>query len=104
MFPREVISTGSLVLRPPSQADLDAIVRTCDDPVTARFLFALPSPYTRQDALDYLRAAESRWQEGGAEFTITENGRYVGAIGVRPPDQWGVAEIGYLAAPWARGK
>jgi RimJ/RimL family protein N-acetyltransferase len=104
MFPREVISTGSLVLRPPSDADAEAIVRACDDPVTARFLYVLPSPYTLQDARDYLRAAEAKWADGGAEFTITENGRYVGAIGVRPPDAWGVAAIGYLAAPWARGK
>jgi RimJ/RimL family protein N-acetyltransferase len=104
MFPREVISTGSLVLRPPSGSDAEAIVRACDDPVTARFLYALPSPYTLQDASAYLRAAEAKWADGGAEFTITENGHYVGAIGVQPPDPWGVATIGYLAAPWARGK
>ncbi|WP_219460713.1 GNAT family N-acetyltransferase [Nonomuraea rhizosphaerae] len=104
MLPREVISTGPLILRKPSQSDVEAITRTCDDPVTARFLFSLPSPYTRADAMEYLRAAETRWLDGGAEFTITENGRYVGAIGARPPDRWGVSEIGYLAAPWARGK
>ena len=28
---------------------------------------------------------------GRREFTITENGHYVGAIGVQPPDPWGVA-------------
>ncbi|MFD1543018.1 GNAT family N-acetyltransferase [Nonomuraea guangzhouensis] len=92
------------MLRRPADSDAEAIVRACDDPVTARFLYVLPSPYTLQDARDYLRAAEAKWAEGGAEFTITENGHYVGAIGVRPPDAWGVAEIGYLAAPWARGK
>ncbi|MCA2222175.1 GNAT family N-acetyltransferase [Nonomuraea aurantiaca] len=104
MFPREVISTGSLVLRSPSDSDAEAIARACDDPVTARFLYVLPSPYTLRDARDYLRAAERKWADGGAEFAITENGRYVGAIGVQPPDPWGVAQIGYLAAPWARGK
>ena len=45
--------------------------------------------------------AETKWLDGGAEFSITENGQYMGAIGVRPPDQWGAAEIGYVAAPWA---
>ncbi|MEU7838771.1 GNAT family N-acetyltransferase [Nonomuraea sp. NPDC049129] len=104
MFPREVISTGPLVLRRPADSDAEAIVRACDDPVTARFLYTLPSPYTLQDARAYLRAAEAKWADGGAEFTITENGHYVGAIGVQPPDPWGVAAIGYLAAPWARGK
>jgi RimJ/RimL family protein N-acetyltransferase len=104
MFPREVISAGSLVLRPPVAADVDAIMRACDDPVTARYLPVLPRPYTLADAHEYLQQAGLRWAEGGTEYSITENGHYVGAIGIKPPDSWGVAEIGYLVAPWARGK
>ncbi|NUO96832.1 MAG: GNAT family N-acetyltransferase, partial [Nonomuraea sp.] len=104
MFPRDVISTGPLVLRPPLDADAEAVARACDDPLTARFLPRLPSPYGLDDAREYLKTAEAKWESGGAEWTITENGRYAGAIGLLPPDAWGAAAIGYQVAPWARGR
>ncbi|HEX4816144.1 MAG TPA: GNAT family protein [Nonomuraea sp.] len=104
MLPRDVISTGSLILRPPAAGDAEAIVRTCGDPVTARFLPLLPSPYAAGDVDAYFRLADTRWREGGAEFAVSENGQYVGSVGVRPPDRWGAAGIDYVVAPWARGK
>ncbi|WP_113703145.1 GNAT family N-acetyltransferase [Nonomuraea lactucae] len=104
MLPHDVISTGSLVLRAPLQSDAEAIAAACDDPVTAAFLSQLPSPYTTADALDYVAAATDAWARGGAEFAVTENGAYVGAVGVAAPDRWGSVEAGYLVAPWARGK
>ncbi|MEU0569368.1 GNAT family N-acetyltransferase [Nonomuraea sp. NPDC005983] len=104
MFPREVISTGSLVLRAPVSGDAEAVVRACTDPVTARFLPLLPDPYELSDAHEYLRLAAAKWDGGGAEFTITENGQYLGAVGLTAPDRWETAAIGYLVAPWARGK
>jgi RimJ/RimL family protein N-acetyltransferase len=104
MLPRDVISTGSLILRPPAKADAEAIVRMCDDPVTARFMPLLPSPYRLEHARAYLKRCAASWADGGAEFAITEHGQYIGSIGVRPPDHWDVAELGYLVAPWARGK
>ncbi|MFK4037548.1 GNAT family N-acetyltransferase [Nonomuraea wenchangensis] len=104
MFARHVISSGPLVLRPPSDSDAEAIMRACDDPVTARFLPLLPSPYRLSDARAYVEQARAKWEAGGAEFAITQDGQYAGSIGVRPPDRWRVAELGYLVAPWARGK
>ncbi|MBF8192395.1 GNAT family N-acetyltransferase [Nonomuraea sp. K274] len=104
MLPRDVISTGHLILRPPVAGDAEAIVRICGDPVTTRFMPLLPAPYALEDAHRQLRDAAARWEEGGAAFAITENGQYIGSVGVRPPDHWGVTEIGYLVAPWARGK
>ncbi|GAA2270635.1 hypothetical protein GCM10010149_10040 [Nonomuraea roseoviolacea subsp. roseoviolacea] len=104
MLPRAVLSTGSLVLRAPEEADVEAMTATCGDPVTARFLPVLPAPYTEQDARDHLAVAARTWEEGGAEFTVAENGAYAGALRVSPPDRWGAVEIGYLVAPWARGK
>ncbi|NBF00392.1 GNAT family N-acetyltransferase [Nonomuraea sp. KC401] len=104
MLPPDVISTGSLILRPPAEPDTEAIVMTCDDPVSARFLPLLPSPYRAEDARDHLGRVAATWREGGAEFAIIENGRYAGSIGVTPPDRWGVTGIGYLVAPWARGR
>ncbi|MBN6055577.1 GNAT family N-acetyltransferase [Nonomuraea sp. RK-328] len=99
-----MLSTGSLVLRAPDEADVEAMTATGRDPVTARFLPLLPEPYTEQDARDHLARAARRWEEGGAEFTIAENDAYAGAVRVSPPDRWGAVEIGYLVAPWARGK
>ncbi|NUR85542.1 MAG: GNAT family N-acetyltransferase [Nonomuraea sp.] len=104
MLPRDVISTGPLVLRPPAASDREAIAECCDDAVTARFLPVLPVPYTLEDAQAYLKNAEAKWDDGGAEFAIVRDGRYAGSIGVRPPDRWGTAELGYVVAPWARGQ
>ncbi|WP_327580981.1 GNAT family N-acetyltransferase [Nonomuraea sp. NBC_00507] len=104
MLPRDVISSGPLILRPPVEGDAQGIVETCDDPVTAWFLPLLPSPYRIEDTRDYFAHAAAKWEGGGAEFAIIENGRYSGSVGVRPPDPWNVAEIGYMVAPWARGK
>ncbi|GAA2372166.1 GNAT family N-acetyltransferase [Nonomuraea africana] len=106
MLPREVISAGSLILRPPSRDDLGAIVRASSDAETARFLYLLPVPYTREDAESYLEMAERRWAEGGAEFSVTDaaTGRYLGAAGLRAPGPGDTLEIGYRVAEWARGK
>ncbi|MEW9551633.1 GNAT family N-acetyltransferase [Nonomuraea sp. NPDC050783] len=104
MLAREVISTGPLVLRPPADSDVEAITRACEDPVTARFLPLLPSPYRPADARAYVERARAKWEGGGAVFAITQDGQYAGSVGVRPPDRWGVTEIGYLVAPWERGK
>jgi len=104
MFSREVISVGSLVLRPPVDDDVEAIMATCDDRLSARFMPLLPSPYTEQDARTYVRHSWEKWDIGGAEFAITENGRYLGSIGAGAPSAWGTVELGFLVAPWARGK
>ncbi|MEV0621493.1 GNAT family protein [Nonomuraea sp. NPDC050404] len=104
MFPRDVISTGSLILRPPVREDADGLVKLCDDPVTARFMPLLPQPYELRHALDHVRDAPGKWESGGAEYTITEGGRFAGSISAGPPDRWGVAQLGYLVAPWARGR
>ncbi|MFE3450220.1 GNAT family N-acetyltransferase [Nonomuraea sp. NPDC059194] len=106
MLPREVISTGALILRPPSREDLPAIVRATSDADTARFLYSLPLPYTIEDAESYLALAQRRWAEGGAEFTVADagSGQYLGAVGLRPPDAHGALSIGYRVAEWARSK
>ncbi|GAA3308080.1 GNAT family N-acetyltransferase [Nonomuraea dietziae] len=106
MLPREVISVGSLILRPPSRDDLGAIVRASSDAETARFLYLLPVPYTSKDAESYLELAERRWAEGGAEFSVVDaaTGRYLGAVGLRATGGHGAHEIGYRVAEWARGR
>lgn len=104
MLPRDVISTGSLILRPPVDGDAEAIAKSCDDPVTAHFFPLFPSPYEVKDARDHLARVAATWEAGGADYAITENGQYAGSVAIRPPDPWGTAAIGYVVAPWARGR
>ncbi|TYB70200.1 GNAT family N-acetyltransferase [Nonomuraea sp. PA05] len=103
MFARDVISAGPLVLRPPSQDDAEPLVKMCDDPVTARFMPSLPQPYELGHALDYLGRAPGMWEDGGAQYAITEGGRFAGLVWLGPPDRQGVSDTGYVVAPWARG-
>ena len=41
----ETVRTERLLLRPPVDADVDAITRACQDPDNQRWLSTLPSPY-----------------------------------------------------------
>ncbi|AQZ61164.1 hypothetical protein BKM31_06390 [[Actinomadura] parvosata subsp. kistnae] len=95
MLPRDVLSSGPLILRPTAEGDAEAIVKMCDDPVTARFMPFLP-PYEPDHAA-------ALWADGGAHYVITEGGRASGLVWLRPPDHWGVSSVGFLVAPWARG-
>ncbi|MFI6508906.1 GNAT family N-acetyltransferase [Streptosporangium sp. NPDC050855] len=106
MLPEEVIPAGPVTLRPHTDADAESIVRACADPEIVRFIPLVPSPYTHDDALRYLEAARAAWKAGGAEFAIAdpETGEWLGNIGLKPPLPRDTAEIGYLVAPWARGR
>ncbi|MEV4381554.1 GNAT family N-acetyltransferase [Streptosporangium sp. NPDC049644] len=106
MFPQDVVPAGPVVLRPLSPADTEAIVRACADPEIVRFLPLVPVPYTRDDALQYLEVAEEDWKAGGAAFAIAdaETDEWLGNIGLKPSRLRSTNEIGYLVAPWARGR
>lgn len=107
-IPAGPVPGDGLVLRPLNAADVDDIVRACQDPATQRYLVHLPVPYTRADAEDFVTVqAASAWSGGRAEWAITaaRDDRYLGSLGV-PRVDWraGVAELGYQVAPWARGR
>ncbi|MDF5753815.1 GNAT family N-acetyltransferase [Spongiactinospora sp. TRM90649] len=106
MFTPEVIPAGRAELRPPGEQDADAIARACTDPMITRFIPSVPVPYTRDDAVAYLSTASEEWRRGGAFFTIADpaSGDWLGNIGLKRPDPHGNREIGYLVAPWARGR
>ncbi len=107
MFPNEVIPAGPYVLRPPVEADADAVTRACGDPEIARFLPLVPSPYTREDALFWInRLVRETWEAGGADYVVADSGtgEFLGVIGHKPLDRVGNGEIGYWVAPWARGR
>jgi RimJ/RimL family protein N-acetyltransferase len=107
MFPRDVIPAGPFVLRLPSQADAEAISRGCADPDIVRYIPTVPVPYTREDALAYVgKLARETWDHGGASFAIADalSDEWLGNIAIKPLNLRGAGEIGYLVAPWARGR
>ncbi|MBB2913755.1 RimJ/RimL family protein N-acetyltransferase [Streptosporangium becharense] len=95
-----------MVLRALAPSDAEAIARACSDPEIIRFIPPVPVPYTHDDALRYLEQTEQEWKEGGAAFAIADaqSGEWLGNIGLRAARLPGNAEIGYLVAPWARGR
>ncbi|GII61244.1 hypothetical protein Skr01_13290 [Sphaerisporangium krabiense] len=108
MLPRAPIPAGPIVLRETVAADAEARVRACADPLIVRFRPGIPSPCTPQDALFHItQTAPGFWSGGGASFAIADaaSGAWLGDCSLKPPDSRGRgAEIGYLVAPWARGR
>lgn len=98
--------TGRLVLRPFRPDDVDAVFRASQDPETQRWILALPLPYTREDARQYVEVAAPRERAEGTGLTVVieADGEPVGTGGLHVrPGRLG-PEIGYTVAPWARGR
>jgi RimJ/RimL family protein N-acetyltransferase len=99
-------------LRPMRGDDLDAIVAACRDPDSVRWT-TVPSPYHRADAEFFVTTyAPRRWLCGdGAIFAVAgPDDAYAGSMDLRlvgrEPGELtgGVGDVGYLIAPWARGR
>jgi len=90
---------GDLRLRPPTKADVPAIVEACQDAELARFIPGFPSPYTMSDA----KAWVARKQRPARTFLIVdaETDRLLGAIEVRVAE---TGSIGYWVRSDARGR
>ena len=106
--PDPPLSDGVVTLRPwGEEGDVEAITAACNDPQIATFLDRIPSPYSRDDARDYLAFTRAGWAEGTmANFAVVEGGRPVGSIGIRWLEGFdeGTAEVGYWVADEARGR
>lgn len=106
--PDPPLSDGVVTLRPwGEEGDVEAITAACNDPQIATFLEMIPSPYTTDDARDYLELTRQGWDDGTiGNFAIVEAGRPIGSIGIRWLDGFdaGTAEIGYWVADEARGR
>ncbi|MER5644088.1 GNAT family N-acetyltransferase [Streptosporangium sp. NPDC002524] len=100
-----MIPAGPVVLRPLDPADAETIARACADPEIVRFLPLVPVPYTRDDALQYMEQTRRDWETGGAPFAIADagTGEWLGNMSLMARPR-GMTEIGYLVAPWARGR
>jgi RimJ/RimL family protein N-acetyltransferase len=98
------LTTPRLVLRPPREGDVAALVEGCSDPEVARFSPVIPVPYTDADARGWLAGAAQRWAtDREREFAITEPpaDELLGVISVQLRDG---GSIGYWLRPSARGR
>lgn len=95
-----------LRLRPLREDDLDDLAVACADEDTQRWT-TVPRNYTRSDADAFFKLCAERWKRGTDVLYVLADtdDRYSGSValslGDRPP---GDAEIGFHAAPWARGR
>jgi RimJ/RimL family protein N-acetyltransferase len=101
--PRElVIETERLVLRPVTEADLDAIVLGIGDFAVSKMLARVPYPYARADAESFLAATREASGRNIA-LTIVDQDGVVGGLGLTGLRS--EREFGYwLAKPaWGKG-
>jgi RimJ/RimL family protein N-acetyltransferase len=100
------IETGRLLLRPPHEADRQAMVDIHTDPRTNRFH---PDPPDVSRASELFTSWLAHWAEHGfGYFTVTEAGgtEVIGVCGVRTREFHGekVLNLGYRFRPSAWGK
>lgn len=105
-WPRQIatLTDGVVWLRPLEPSDVDAVFTCADDPVSQRFT-TVPSPYRRQDAVDFVdRASAQVWPT--MVLAITEDDDTLrGTCDLRIRDEDSdVVAIGYMVTPSARGR
>ena len=101
----ELHAEGGLVLRLPTDADVQAIAAACQDPDIARFT-RVPSPYTVDDARWFVGMAADGARSGASLNLVVHDGDdLVASCGLPRVDQRDrSAEVGYWVAPGARGR
>lgn len=100
------LTTERLVLRAPSEADVDAIVQACQDPEIPRYT-PVPSPYRREDGEGYVKLIGEWWADGTQTIWCAyRDGELVASIGLHhivEHTTGGHAELGYWVTASARG-
>jgi len=104
-YPGQVdIRVGDLLLRPPDQGDLSAVVAACCDPEIPRFIPFVPLSYCEQDGRTWLAEVERKWK-GSVErtFAIVEyqSDRFLGIVTIRLRDG---GSVGFWLSREARGR
>jgi RimJ/RimL family protein N-acetyltransferase len=102
------LRTGHLLLRPWRPDDADAVYEVCQDPEIQRWT-RVPSPYTKEDARSFVEDISPKaWADGsGAPFGVFDpgSGELLASAGINRFNRVdGTAEIGFWAAPSARGR
>ena len=99
-----VLRSERLTLSVPTEADVDAIFRACQDPDIQRFT-TVPSPYERTHAEGFIPFAQDRWTTGvEATWAIRDGDALAGMIGVHGITLGGAGEIGYWMDAASRGR
>jgi len=109
--PRPVLTDGVVLLREPVAHDTEAMVAGAGQASVAATT-RVPSPYTHDDAADFLERTRVGWQEStAATFALCRAGRpdlLLGMVGLHDVDlsgePGGAAEMGYWLAEEARGR
>ena len=88
--------------------DLDALLAGYGDPLTQRFLPALPVPFSARQGKWWINeVAPGLFVEGGAAYAIVDpvSDTVLGGVGLdNPVPSRAQTEIGYWVGPWARGR
>lgn len=100
-YPDPQIAHPQFVLRPWQAEDIEAVAEACTDPVTQRFITAMPRPYTLEHASSFINRAAENLRDGtaiGMAISEPEHGRAVGSITLHVirPMHW---YVGYWLAP-----
>ncbi|WP_433610562.1 GNAT family N-acetyltransferase [Dactylosporangium sp. CA-139114] len=101
------LPAGPCTLRLLRESDLDDVVATFRDPGTVQWT-SIPLDYGPEQGLDFItHAYPAMWLRGtGVGFAFADgDDRFAGTVDLRISALDPVtAEVGYSAAPWARGK
>ena len=98
------LRAGNLVLRPPAERDLAAIVAACADDEISRFIPFVPSPYTEDDARAFLADVGEAWRlspERTFAVADAECDEFLGVVTVRLREG---GSVGYWLKREARGR
>ena len=99
------LRTERLLLRPFRLGDVDDVFAYAADPKWGAYLFAVPQPYTRRDAEEFVSRSVLTSRETGAVFAIVLTDKVIGGINLRLETGHRRAELGYSLAReyWGRG-
>jgi RimJ/RimL family protein N-acetyltransferase len=97
----EVVATDGVVsLRPWEERDADAVYAACQEAQIQFWIPAIPRPYSRENALAFVRGEVDAGQH---QFAVLEGDRVVGAIGMGVNSNR-TGHVGYWCAAEARGR
>lgn len=101
-----VLVTERLVLRLPHQEDVDAIADLANNMRVAEMLSTMPHPYTRDNAVDFVRRANAG-EIGKCIYAVTlaETGHFIGCCGIDANHPDSGLSLGYwIGEPhWGNG-
>ncbi|MCP4580951.1 MAG: GNAT family N-acetyltransferase [candidate division Zixibacteria bacterium] len=103
------INGPRIKLRIPTLRDTESIARNINDKEIARWTIAIPYPYKREDAIEFIKANRERYRKKKSYgFSIADKttNEVIGGVGLHKLDiEDAKAELGYWLArrKWGRG-